>query len=197
MVLVHAQFPARNLNELIATARAKKDAVSCACSGNGSAQHVAGALFEAAARVEMLHIPYKGGGPALNDLLAGHVPLFCGNLASTLGHVQSGKLRALAVTSGKRSPILPEVPSVAESGLKDAEVYEWNAVFAPAGTPEAVLGKLAAALQAALDSPEVKGRIAQLGGDIQKGTPDSTQAFIRQQFALWARVVKARGIVLE
>lgn len=197
VVLVNAQYPARNLNELIALARSKKDAVSYASSGNGSAQHVAGALFESAAKVEMLHIPYKGGGPALNDLLAGHVPLFFGNLASTIGHLQSGRLRALAVTGARRSPILPDVPGIAEAGLKDAEVYEWNAIFAPAGTPEAIVQKLSAALQSALDNPEVKARIAQLGGEIQKGSPDTAQAFIRQQMNLWSKVVKARGIVLE
>ena len=185
------------VGELITLARSKKDAVSYASSGNGSAQHVAGALFESAAKVEMLHIPYKGGGPAMNDLLAGHVPLFFGNLASTLGHLQSGRLRALAVTGAKRSPILPDVPSVAEAGLKDAEVYEWNAVFAPAGTPEPIVQKLSAALQSALENPEVKGRIGQLGGEIQKGGPDAAQSFIRQQIGLWSRVVKARGIVLE
>ena len=197
VVLVNAQFAPRSLAELVTLAQAKKDSVAYASSGNGSAQHVAGALFESAAKVEMLHIPYTGGGPALNDLLAGHVPVFFGNLASTLQHVQSGKLRALALTSNKRSAILPEVPSVVELGLKDAEVYEWNAVFAPAGTPEAIINKLAAALQATLDQPEVKARIAQLGGDIQKGGPEGAQSFIRQQFSLWTKVVKARNIVLE
>lgn len=197
VVLVNAQFAPRTLAELISLAQAKKDSVAYASSGNGSAQHVAGALFESAAKVEMLHIPYKGGGPALNDLLAGHVPLFFGNLASTLQHVQSGKVRALAVTSNRRSAILPDVPSVAELGLKDAEVYEWNAVFAPSGTPEAMINKVAAALQMTLDQPEVKARIAQLGGDIQKGGPEAAQSFIRQQLSLWAKVVKARNIVLE
>jgi tripartite-type tricarboxylate transporter receptor subunit TctC len=197
VVLVNAQFTPRTLTELVSLAQTKKDAVAYASSGNGSAQHVAGALFEFAAKVDMLHIPYKGGGPALNDLLAGHVPVFFGNLASTLQHVQSGKLRALAVTSNKRSPILPDVPSVAELGLKDAEVYEWNAVFAPSGTPEAVISKIAAALQATLDQPEVKARIAQLGGDIQRGGSEAAQSFIRQQLSLWAKVVKARNIVLE
>jgi tripartite-type tricarboxylate transporter receptor subunit TctC len=197
VVLVNAQFAPRTLGELVSLAQTKKDSVAYASSGNGSAQHVAGALFEFAAKADMLHIPYKGGGPALNDLLAGHVPVFFGNLASTLQHVQSGKLRALAVTSNKRAPILPDVPSVAELGLKDAEVYEWNAVFAPSGTPEAVISKIAAALQATLDQPEVKARIAQLGGDIQRGGPEAAQSFIRQQLSLWAKVVKARNIVLE
>ncbi len=197
VVLVNAQFPAKNVAELITTARSKKDAVSFASSGNGSAQHLAGALFESAAKVDMVHVPYKGGGPALNDVIGGQVPLFFGNLASTLPHIQSGKLRALAVTSAKRSTILPDVPSLAEAGVAGAEVYEWNVVLAPAGTPEAVIGKVSAALQKALDAPDVKARIAQLGGDIQKGGPDAAQSFLKEQMALWARVVKARGITLE
>jgi tripartite-type tricarboxylate transporter receptor subunit TctC len=145
--------------------------VSFASSGNGSAQHLAGALFESAAKVDMVHVPYKGGGPALNDVIGGQVPVFFGNLASTLQHIQSGKLRALAVTSGKRTPILPDVPTLAEAGVPGAEVYEWNVVLAPAGTPEPVIAKLSAALQKALDAPEVKARIATLGGEIQKGNP--------------------------
>lgn len=197
VVLVNAQFPAKNVAELIAAAKIKKDAVSFASSGNGSAQHLAGALFESAAKVEMMHVPYKGGGPALNDVIGGQVPVFFGNLASTLQHIQSGRLRALAVTSGKRSPILPDVPTLAEAGVPGAEVYEWNVVLAPAGTPESVIARLSAALQMALDTPEVKARIATLGGDIQKGGPETAQPFVQQQMALWARVVKARGITLE
>jgi len=197
VLLVNAKFPARNVAELVAAARVRKDAVSFASSGNGSAQHLAGALFESAAQVDMVHVPYKGGGPALNDVIGGQVPVFFGNLASTLPHLQGGKLRALAVTSAKRSPILPEVPTLAEAGVAGAEIYEWNALFAPAGTPEAVLGKLSAALRQALEAPEVKARIAQLGGEIPKGGPEAAQSFIRQQTALWARVIKARGIAAE
>lgn len=197
VVLVNAQFPAKNVDELIAAAKVKKDAVSFASSGNGSAQHLAGALFESAVKVDMVHVPYKGGGPALNDVIGGQVPVFFGNLASTLQHIQSGKLRALAVTSAKRSPILPDVPTLAEAGVPGAEVYEWNVVLAPAGTPEPVIAKVSAALQKALDTPEVKARIAALGGDIQKGGPEAAQAFVQQQMALWARVVKARGITPE
>jgi tripartite-type tricarboxylate transporter receptor subunit TctC len=197
VLLVNAQFSAKSVADLVALAKARKDAVTFASSGNGSAQHLAGALFESAAKVEMAHIPYKGAGPALNDVVGGQVPVFFGNLASTLGHIQSGRLRALAVTSAKRSPILPQVPSMAEAGVVGAEIYEWNVILAPAGTPEAVVQKLATALQKALESPEVVARIAQLGGEMQKGSPDAAQSFIRQQMALWARVVKERGIVLE
>jgi tripartite-type tricarboxylate transporter receptor subunit TctC len=197
VVLVNANFPAKNIGELTAAARKTKDAVSYASSGNGSAQHLAGALFESTAKVDMVHVPYKGGGPALNDVIGGQVPLFFGNLASTLQHVQSGKLKALAVTSAKRSPILPDVPTLAEAGLKGAEIYEWNAVFAPANTPEPVVAKLAAAFQQALESPEVKARVAQLGGDIQKGSPDDAKKFIEQQINQWSRVIKERGITTE
>lgn len=197
VVLVNANFPAKNIAELTAAARKTKDAVSYASSGNGSAQHLAGALFESAVKVDMVHVPYKGGGPALNDVIGGQVPLFFGNLASTLQHVQSGKLKALAVTSAKRSPIMPDVPTLTEAGLKGAEIYEWNAVFAPANTPEPVVAKLAAAFQQALESPDVKARIAQLGGDIQKGSPDDAKKFIEQQINQWSRVIKERGITTE
>ena len=197
VVLVNANFPAKNMAELTAAARKSKDAVSYASSGNGSAQHLAGALFESAAKVDMIHVPYKGGGPALNDVIGGQVPLFFGNLASTLQHVQSGKLKALAVTSDKRSPILPDVPTLSESGLKGTEIYEWNAVFAPANTPEPVMKKLAAAFQQALDAPEVKARVAQLGGELQKGSPEQARTFIEQQINLWGRVVKERKITIE
>ena len=197
VVLVNVNFPAKTVAELTAAARQRKDAVSYASSGNGSAQHLAGALYESVAKVDLVHVPYKGGGPALNDVIGGQVPLFFGNLASTLQHVQAGKLRALAVTSARRSPILPDVPTLAESGLPGAEIYEWNAIFAPAHTPEPVMTKLSSAFQKALDAPEVRARIAQLGGDIQKGSPEQARNFIQQQVNLWSRVIKARGITTE
>jgi tripartite-type tricarboxylate transporter receptor subunit TctC len=197
VVLVNANFPAQNVSDLISAAKKAKDSVFYASSGNGSAQHLAGALFESATGVDMVHVPYKGGGPALNDVIGGQVPLFFGNLASTLQHVQSGRLRALAVTSTKRSPILAGVPTLSEAGVKGAEIYEWNAVFVPAGTSQAVVSKVASAFQHALDAPEVKQRIAQLGGEIQRTTPELAQAFIEQQISLWGRVIKERKISAE
>jgi tripartite-type tricarboxylate transporter receptor subunit TctC len=197
VVLVNANFSAQNVTDLISIAKKTKESVSYASSGNGSAQHLAGALFESATGVDMVHVPYKGGGPALNDVIGGQVPLFFGNLASTLQHVQSGKLRALAVTSAKRSQILPGVPTLSEAGIKGAEIYEWNAVFVPAGTPQAVVSKIASAFQHALAAPEVKQRIAQLGGEIQRSTPEQSQAFIEQQVSLWGRVIKERKISAE
>jgi tripartite-type tricarboxylate transporter receptor subunit TctC len=130
-------------------------------------------------------------------VIGGQVPLFFGNLASTLQHVQAGRLRALAVTSTRRSSILPDVPSLTEAGLKGAEIYEWNAVFAPAGTPDTVIQKLSAAFQKSLESPDVRARVLQLGGEIQKLTPDQSTSFIQQQINQWSRVIKERGIVTE
>lgn len=197
VLLVNPSVPAASVKELVALAKAKKNALSYASSGNGSAQHLAGAMFESAAGVDMLHVPYKGGAPALNDVIGGQVPVFVGNLASTLQHVQAGKLKPLAVTSARRSPILPAVPTMAEAGVAGYEVYEWNVLFAPAGTPEAIISKLAAALQKTLDTPEVKARIAQLGGEIQTAKPEAAQQFVRQQTTLWARLVRERGISVD
>jgi tripartite-type tricarboxylate transporter receptor subunit TctC len=197
VVLVNSGFPAQSVKDLISASKKHTNAVAYASSGNGSAQHLAGALFETAAKVELLHIPYKGGGPALADVMAGHVPLFFGNLASSLPHIQSGKLRALAVTSAKRSPILPNVPTLAEAGIRDAEIYEWNAIFVPAGTPDAIVSKLSEALQMALEHNDVKARIAQLGGDMRHNSPNQAQSFIQEQVNLWARVIKERNITTD
>ena len=197
VVLVNPQFPARNIAELVKLAASKKDALSFASSGNGSAQHLAGALFEYSAKVEMVHVPYKGGGPALNDVLSGQVPLFFGNIASTLTFIQSGKLRALALASSKRSAALPDVPTLEESGIRGAEINEWNAMFAPTGTPDAVIEKISDALQKAMDTPDVKARIAQLGGEIQKGGPRQATEFVQAQMLQWAKLIKAKNISIE
>jgi len=197
VLLVNPAVPAASVKELVTQAKLKKNALAYVSSGNGSAQHLAGAMFESAAGVDMLHVPYKGGAPALNDVIGGQVPVFFGNLASTLQHVQAGKLKPLAVTSARRSPILPTVPTMAEAGVAGYEVYEWNVLFAPAGTPEGIVSKLASALQKTLDAPDVKARIAQLGGEIQTAKPDAAQQFVRQQTTLWAKLVRERGISVD
>ena len=197
VVLVNAQFAPKNITQLAALAASRKNGITFASSGNGSAQHIAGALFEAATKSEMNHVPYKGGGPALNDVIGGQIPLLFGNIASTLPHIQSGRLRALAVTASKRSALLPDVPTLAESGIRGAEIYEWNAIFAPAGTSDQIVEKIAAAIQKALESPDVKARIAQLGGEVQKLGPKDAQDFIKSQMTTWAAVIKSKGISLE
>ena len=197
VILTNPSFSAKTLAELIAAAKAAKGGVSYASSGNGSAQHLAGALFESMTQVDMLHVPYKGGGPALNDVLGGQVPVLFGNIASTLAHIRGGKLRALAVTGAKRSPLLPDVPTAAEAGVKGYEVYEWNVLVAPAKTPDAVVAQVSEALRKALATPEVKARIEALGGEIVGGTPEAAQQFVRQQGAAWSKVVRDRGITAE
>ena len=197
MLVVTPSFPANNVAELIAAAKAKPGTVAFASSGNGSAQHLAGELFRQKAGVEMTHVPYKGGGPALNDVIGGQVPVFFANMASGLPHVKAGKLRALAVTGSKRSPALPDAPTIAEAGLPGYEVYEWNAIFAPAGTPAPIVAKLSEAITKALQAPDVRERIAGLGGEIAALSPADTARFVREQTELWARVVKAANIKAE
>jgi tripartite-type tricarboxylate transporter receptor subunit TctC len=197
MLVVTPSYPPRDVRELVALAKAKPGSVAFASSGNGSAQHLAGELFKQRAGVHMTHIPYKGGGPALNDVMGGQVPVFFANVASGLAHVKGGKLRALAVTGAKRASSLPDLPTMAEAGIPGYEVYEWNAVFAPAGTPAPVVEKLAAAIAKAMQSPEVKERVATLGGEIAGLGPQEATKFIREQTELWGKVVKAGNIRVD
>ncbi len=192
-----ASFEAKSLADVLRLARAKAGTLAYASSGNGSAQHLAGALFESMAKVEMTHIPYRGGGPALNDVMGGQVPLFFANVASSLGHIQSGRLRALAVTSKLRSRVLPDVPSLDEAGLKGYEVLEWNPVLAPGAVPAPVRAKLAAAVRSAMSDPEVLARVRALGGESFGGGEADAGAFLKAQQALWGRVVRERRITRE
>jgi tripartite-type tricarboxylate transporter receptor subunit TctC len=192
-----ASFEATTLPELLRIARERPGKLAYASSGNGSAQHLAGALFEAMAKLDMLHVPYRGGGPALNDVMGGQVPLFFANLASSLGHIQSGRLRGLAVTSRLRSRVLPNLPSMDEAGLAGYEVLEWNPVLAPAGVPTPVRAKLAAAIRQAMADPEVLARVRALGGETFGGGEADAARFLKQQQAMWARVVRERRITRE
>jgi tripartite-type tricarboxylate transporter receptor subunit TctC len=150
-------------------ARARPGALAYASSGNGSAQHLAGALFEAWPRSSMTHMPYRGGGPALNDVMGGQVPLFFANVASSLGHIQSGRLRALAVTAKLRSRVLPEVPSMEEAGLKGYEVLEWNPVLGPGRRAGARAREAGRGHAQGDGDPEVLGRVRALGGEVFGG----------------------------
>jgi tripartite-type tricarboxylate transporter receptor subunit TctC len=197
VLVVTPSFPVKDVQELVAMAKAKPGTIAFASSGNGSAQHLAGELFRQQAGVDMTHIPYKGGGPALNDVIGGQVPVFFANMASGLPHVKGGKLRALAITGSKRSPALPEAPTMAEAGLAGYEVYEWNAIFAPAGTPTVATARLSEAITKALQAPDVQERVASLGGEIAALNPVETTRFVREQTELWGRVVRAGGIRAE
>jgi len=187
-------FEAKTVADLLKLARAKPNSLAYASSGNGSAQHLAGALFEQLAKVELTHVPYRGGGPALNDVIGGQVPLFFANVASSLGQIQAGRLRALAVTAATRCRALPDVPTMAQAGVPGHEVMEWNPILAPAGMAPAVRDKLTAAVARAMADAEVLGRIRALGGDVFTGDPAQ---FLKAQQSLWARVIKERGITRE
>jgi tripartite-type tricarboxylate transporter receptor subunit TctC len=197
VLVVTPGFEARDVKQLIAIAKAKPGSVAFASSGSGSAQHLSGELFQQRAGVQLTHVPYKGGGPALNDVIGGQVPVFFANMASSLQHVKAGKLRALAITGGKRSAALPDVPTMAEAGVPGYEVYEWNAIFAPAGTPAPVLAKLADALAKAMQTPEFRERVASLGGELAAYGPADADRFVREQTELWGRVVRAGSIKVE
>lgn len=192
-----AGFEAKSVADVQRLARAKPGTLAYASSGNGSAQHLAGALFEGMAKVDMLHIPYRGGGPALNDVIGGQVPLFFANVASSLGHIQSGRLRALAVTSKLRSRVLPDVPSMEEAGLKGYQVLEWNPVLAPAGVPAPVREKLSAALRKAMSDPEVLARVRALGGEAFGAGEAEATAFLKAQQTMWGKVVRERRITRD
>jgi tripartite-type tricarboxylate transporter receptor subunit TctC len=189
-----ASFEAKSVADVLRLARAKPRDLAYASSGNGSAQHLAGALFEQLAKVELTHVPYRGGGPALNDVIGGQVPLFFANVASSLGQIQSGRLRALAVTAATRCRALPDVPTMAQAGVAGHEVLEWNPILAPAGVTPAVRDKLRAAVAQAMADAEVLGRIRALGGDVFTGDPAQ---FLKAQQTLWGRVIKERGITRE
>ena len=197
VLLVNPAFPAKSVKDLIAMAKAKPNSIAFASSGKGSAQHLAGALFEVQAGVEMQHIPYKGGGPALNDVIGGQVPVFFGSVASTKQHVDSGKLNALAVTGKKRASSMPNVPTMAEAGVPSYEVYEWNAVFVPAATPGPIVQRLSDAIAKVMQSPEVKEKVAGLGGEIFQGNAEAADKFIKAQMAEWAKLVKSGKIAVD
>lgn len=191
-------FEARSVGDVVRLARSRPGQLAYASSGNGSAQHLAGALFEVQAKVDLLHVPYKGGGPALNDVMAGQVPLFFANVASSLGHIQSGKLRPLAVTSRIRARALPNVPTMEEAGVPGYEVNEWNPILAPAGVPAATRTALQVAIRKAIDDPEVLGRIRALSGEVFDASNDGAlQAFLAAQRKQWARIVRERRISVD
>ncbi len=197
VVVVHPAFPVSSIRELIAKIKAEPGKIAYASSGNGSAQHLAAELFRQRAGLEMVHVPYKGGGPALIDVMGGQVPVYFANMASGLPHVKNGKLKALAVTGAARSPAAPELPTVAESGMPGYQVYEWNAIFAPAGTPAAIVNRLQAEIAKVVRIPEVRDRMLALGGEIVASSPADLGAWVREQSASWAKVVRAANIKLE
>jgi len=197
LLVVTPSLPAQSVAELIALAKAQPGKLSYGSSGNGTAQHLAAELFKARTGADIQHVPYKGGGPALVDVAAGHVQMLLGNMSSALPQAQAGRVRAMAVTSPKRSPAAPDVPTIAESGVPGYDMYEWNALLAPAGTPAAVIQRLQQEAAKALRMPDVMARLATLGAEPVGGTPAELAAFLRTELAKWADIVKSAGIKVE
>jgi tripartite-type tricarboxylate transporter receptor subunit TctC len=197
VLVVHPSVPARTIAEFTAYTRANPGKLNYASNGNGSSSHMAAVLYETNAGVKMTHVPYKGLGPALTDLMSGRIELMFNSIVAIVPHIQSGKLRALAVTSRKRSSLLPEVPTIAESGWPEYEAGSWYGILAPAGTPPAVIERLHAEIVKSLKTAEVQKRLAGEGAEIIGSTPAEFAAHIKGELARMREAVRASGIHVE
>lgn len=194
LVLVHPSLPATSIGELIALAKARPGMINYASSGNGSPPHLATEHFKTMAGVSMVHIPYKGGGPAMVDLLAGHVSVYFNAILQALPYAKGGKLRPLAVTSPKRFPAIPQTPTIAEGGLPGYEMTNWYALLAPAATPKEIVSRINTEVAKILNETEAKERLAADGAIVVAGTPEEFAAFLQQEMAKFAKIVKASGM---
>ena len=195
--VVHPGVPAKTVKELIALAKAKPGKLNFGSSGTGGSNHLAGELFDFMAGVKMVHIPYKGNAGALTDLVGGHVDVVYNGLTSAIALIRGGKLRVLAVTSLKRTPTLPDVPTLDESGLKGFEAVAWNGLSAPAKTPRDIIAKINADVLKIIGSPELSERLKAEGSDPVGSTPEEYAAFLRREVAKWAKVIKVAGVKAE
>ncbi len=197
LLVVHPSLPVKSVKDLLALARAKPGVLDCGSAGVGSSTHMAFELFKSLAGVKIAHIPYKGTAPALVDVMAGQVQMLFGNVLSTLMHVRSGRLRALAVTTANRSRVLPDLPTIAESGVPEYENSTWHGWLAPAGTPPAILNRLNAELVKAARAPDLVEKLAADGGEGVGSTPGEFARYIATEMARWRKVVKQAGIKPE
>ncbi|KAF1069419.1 tripartite tricarboxylate transporter substrate binding protein [Variovorax sp.] len=197
VVTVPASLPVKTLQEFIAFAKTKPGGVNYASSGAGTQQHFAAELFQQATRTTMTHVPYKGSGAALADLIAGQVDVNFDTVPTVLQQVKAGKLRALAVTSRQRAASLPEVPTVIEAGVPDYEIGAWYMLMGPAGLPKPVVDALADAMNRTLQSPEVRDKLAALGTDVAGGTPAQAQDYLKAEIARWSKLAADKHIVAE
>ena len=197
LLVAHPAQPFKTVPELIAYAKANPGKVNFGSSGSGSSIHLSGELFKSMAKVDMVHIPYKGSAPAVNDLLGNQIAIMFDNMPSAIQHVRAGKLRPIAVTTAKRSPELPDVPTIAESGVPGYEATSWFGLFAVAGTPAPIVTQLNKALVKVLNQPDVKAKIAAQGGEVVAETPEQFAAFIKAETAKWGKVVKESGASVD
>lgn len=194
VLAAHPSLPARSVKELIALARARPGDIAFASGGQGSYSHLSTELFASMAGIRMLHVPYKGSGPGVIDLLAGHVSVMTSNILSAIPHLRAGRLRALGITSAGRAASAPDVPTIAEAGLPGYESVQWSGLLAPAATPREIIARLHQETGAVLRSPEMKVRLATDGAERVAGSPEEFAAYIRAETIKWAKVAKAAGI---
>jgi tripartite-type tricarboxylate transporter receptor subunit TctC len=197
VLVANPDFPVKNVQELVAYLKANPNKVTFASSGTGSSDHLTAALFWQKTGTSGLHVPYKGGGPAINDLIGGHSNVSFQNLGAIAGHVRSGKLKALAVTSDKRAAALPDVPTMAEAGVKDLEVYSWQAAAAPKGLPPAVKKKLEAEFAESANAPDIKAKFEAVGFDVVANNSEQFRKFLDDEIARWKAVIEAGKITPE
>jgi tripartite-type tricarboxylate transporter receptor subunit TctC len=195
--IVHPSLPVKTLKELVALARAKPGHFNYATSGTGSPGHLAGELFKHMAKVDLVHVPYKGGGPALTDLVAGHIEIFVAVISTAVPQVKAGKARALAVTGSKRSPALPEVPTVAEAAVKDYEATNWYGFVLPAATPQPIIERIHRETVAILGMPDIRKALAERGIEAAPSSPQEFAAHIRRETEKWTRIIREAKLRIE
>ena len=194
LLVVNPSLGVSTVAELIALARSKPGQLSYASAGAGTTLHISCELFKSLAKVDILHVPYKGSGPAVSDVIGGQVPIMCDSITSSQPHIKSGKLKVLAITSAARSSTMPQVPTLAESGVPGYEMNPWFGLFAPAGTPAAVVGKLNAEVTRILALPDVRERLFAIGAEPMGATPEQFAAMVRADVDKWGKLVRAAGI---
>jgi tripartite-type tricarboxylate transporter receptor subunit TctC len=194
VLVVPAASPHKSMNDVIAFLKAQPNKMTFASSGNGSSDHLTAELFWLQTGTTGIHVPYKGGGPVMNDLLGNQVDSSFMNINTAMPQIQAGKLRALAITSARRSPLLPQVPSLEELGIKDANVYSWQAIAGPRGLPADLKNRLHAAIAAGLNDPQIKPKLLELGFEIVASTPEQFTTYQAAEFARWKRVIETRNI---
>jgi tripartite-type tricarboxylate transporter receptor subunit TctC len=194
VLVVHPSLPAHSVKDVIAMAKARPGAINFGSGGLGTTPHMAAELFSSLAGIKMAHVAYRGEAPAINDLLGGQIPLMFANLSAVMGNVKAGQLRALAVTSARRSAAAPEIPTIAETALPDFEAATWFALVAPAWTAREVLARLNLEVERALAQPDVKQRFTDLGMSSEDSTPDGLDTYIRVEIAKWTKVIRDADI---
>jgi tripartite-type tricarboxylate transporter receptor subunit TctC len=194
---VNPGLPVTSMAELIALAKAKPGQLNFASSGHGLAAHLAGELFKAEAKIDLVHVPYKGAAPALQDVIAGHVQMMFATASSVVPHIRDGKVRALGVATLKRTTVLPEIPTIDELGIKGFDATTWHGLVVPARTPKEIVATLHRALATTLEDAAVKKSLGDLGVDIITGTPEDFAAYIKSEIPKWTAVVKTSGAQIE